>query len=342
MLGFTNPPEWTMIHPNRRHSFQLRNCTFYGTDGVALEYSGTGVLLQNNLFEYNDWSASNAIERNGGFGTVISDGVDDLFIRNTLRFNGASCGYRSSGRRPVLKLNHIHHQCWGVIQHDGASIQLLKDAQTQGVMESNWVHSSPKYGLRFDAGKPPAVGHNGNMKENVAWKCNGIMVKGESHTVLNNLAFDKRNDKSGDARADGCTLCVRKRFVKEAIDMNKESVVMRNAADVANGDTIDEITYSLPGRLVEFNIEGDVRNELVDADNLDFRPRDGSRYNTHSVGPYRYNTSIKHYWIPGRQLYKASTPVPPDGGTTVKVKSTYFVFFFSRGMCCGIYYIYFL
>jgi hypothetical protein len=34
------------------------------------------------------------------------------------------------------------------------------------------------------------------------------------------------------------------------------------------------------------------------------------------IGPYEYGA--KDYWIPGRQLERASRPVPPDGSTTVK------------------------
>ncbi|KAL9965293.1 hypothetical protein ACROYT_G029070 [Oculina patagonica] len=318
MLGVTDPAQWTVIHANRKNSFQLINSTFYGTDGAALQYSGTGVLLQNNLFEYNDWSVANMQRPNGGLGTVISSGENDRFIRNTLRFNGALDGYRPSKRNPTVELNHIHHQCWGVLLHDGAGIQFQRGAQTNGVLQNNWVHSSPKFGLRFDSEKPPEVGQNGTIKKNVVWKCGGIMVKGEFHTVLNNFAFDRRNEKSGDKRAEGCTLCVLKRFREEPIDMNMESVVLRNAADVANGGKIKGVTYRLPGRLVDFNIEGDVRKEVVDAENLDFRPRKDSKYNEDKVGPYLYDPSSKYYWIPGRQLYKTSTPVPPDGSTTIK------------------------
>ena len=58
MLGSTSPPSWTIIEPSRGNNFQLINSTFYGTDGLALQYSGDGSLLQNNLFEYNDWSVA--------------------------------------------------------------------------------------------------------------------------------------------------------------------------------------------------------------------------------------------------------------------------------------------
>ena len=73
---------------------------------------------------------------------------------------------------------------------------------------------------------------------------------------------------------------------------------------------------------MDFNLVGDVQQEVVDLNNLDFRPRKDSRYNKDKVGPYLYDPSSKYYWIPGRQLYKASTPVPRDGSITVKVKSS--------------------
>ena len=77
MLHVTAPPLWTVIEPSRNSSFKLINSTFYGTDGLALQYSGDGVLLQNNLFEYNDWSVANMETKTGGLGTVISNGVND-------------------------------------------------------------------------------------------------------------------------------------------------------------------------------------------------------------------------------------------------------------------------
>ena len=194
MLGDPSPPSWTVINPSKRGSFQLINNTFYGSDGVALQYSGDGVKLVNNLFEYNDWSVANMRTKTGGLGTVIAKGENHKFVRNTMRFNGASNGFRPSGGNPLVKLNHIHHQCSGVLQHDGGSVQFQIGGQTKAKAQYNWVHSTPKYGIRFD-GQPPRVGTMGTIRNNVVWKSNGIMVKGDSHTVLNNLAFDKRNDK---------------------------------------------------------------------------------------------------------------------------------------------------
>ena len=42
------------------------NCTFYGTDGMALEYDGVNVTVKNKLFEYNDWTGNNMNVAMGG------------------------------------------------------------------------------------------------------------------------------------------------------------------------------------------------------------------------------------------------------------------------------------
>ena len=71
---------------------------------------------------------------------------------------------------------------------------------------------------------------------------------------------------------------------------------------------------------------------LRDPDNLDFRPRRGSQLidggvpidginegfvgTAPDIGAYEFGHS--NYWIPGRQLARATTPVPPDRGINVK------------------------
>lgn len=115
----------------------------------------------------------------------MSQSTGDKFIRNTLRNNGASVGYRS-GYASEAMLNDISGQCSGMIQHDGSGMQAQVKRQTNLVFEQNWIHDSPKFGLRFDGG-PPNIGRNGTMRKNVIRKTNGMMVKGDYHTVDHNL-----------------------------------------------------------------------------------------------------------------------------------------------------------
>ena len=138
----------------------------------------------------------------GGLGTIISDGIGDRFIRNTVRYNGASSGYLLGGRgKNRVELNHFHHQCWGRIQNDGSHVQTQIKAQANTLLTQNWIHDSPKYALRFD-GQPPRVGMHGTMSRNVAMNTNGLMVKGDYHTVLNNLALDKYKKARGDRQGN--------------------------------------------------------------------------------------------------------------------------------------------
>jgi hypothetical protein len=99
--------------------------------------------------------------------------------------------------------------------------------------------------------------------------------------------------------------------------MNNETIVMYNAATTANGGKHKKKYYPLAGRVVQGNIIGKVRGQLMDADNYDFRPNADSKY-IPNVGPYKYDPSANQYWIPGRQSYVTTTPIPPDSSTSVK------------------------
>jgi len=65
MLQDTTPPKWTKVFGGKG-SVRLYNNTFYGTDGIALEYSGVNNTVENNFFEYNDWSGANMVKAQGG------------------------------------------------------------------------------------------------------------------------------------------------------------------------------------------------------------------------------------------------------------------------------------
>ena len=60
-------------------------------------------------------------------------------------------------------------------------------------------------------------------------------------------------------------------------------------------------------------IDANIKDKFHDPDNEDFRPLTSSI----TVGPYPYNPTSSTYWIPGRQLNKASSPVPPHRATRV-------------------------
>lgn len=315
MLGDASLIQWTKAE-GRSKNIKFINNKFFGSDGTAL-YGGKkaeNMVIENNLFEYNDWSGANMVKRMGGMATVKTDGDQTTMKGNTLNYNGASVGLRPGGLNPTVTMNRIKKQCWGVIQNDGAGIQLQRKPQRNSQITWNWVYDSPKYGIRYD-GEFPDIGYNGNISFNVVWKCNGIMVKGENHTVLNNLAFEKRNAKDSDGQGTGCTICVIKKLrAKEGI-MNKNTIVSNNAADVANGG-VNVLNRSKPlqfSAILQNNVfnEDFKANAFVDLFHYDFRPMPDSK----NVGPYK--NKADPYWIPGRKLEKASFPIPSDGSNTI-------------------------
>ena len=71
--------------------------------------------------------------------------------------------------------------------------------------------------------------------------------------------------------------------------------------------------------MIENNYESlDVKNQMVDTENYDFRPAAGGGFITPDggqiIGAYTSGESSLTYWIPGRKLYKTSFPIPQDGG----------------------------
>ena len=96
------------------------------------------------------------------------------------------------------------------------------------------------------------------------------------------------------------------RYVRQnPIAINHNTVVEYNAADIANGGVHNKKLYPMSGKLLG-NVIGDVRKQLMDPDNMDFRPKHGSSYIQDDVGPYNYEESKTKYWIPGRIQYKVT------------------------------------
>jgi len=300
-------------------NFTFYNNTFYGADGPALGYEGSRVLLENNLFEYNDWTSANSLVGEGGHGTLETWSVHDTYRRNTFRYNGESHGLRP-GYRSNVTLNRVIGQCWGEQANDGSGIQVTQGRQNGTVVYRNWVSDSPRGGVRFD-GNPPKTGDHGTLVENVMFRTSpGAQVKGDYHTVMDNLAFNAPN---GNSRPfPRCGLCLWK-YVRELPgEINANSIFVRNLADTANGGKMFKdgkrvkplTVWPLNAGFQADNIvDPDVKSLLRDPENLDFRPVDGSV----TAGPYSYDPRLSTYWIPGRQIYKASSPVPPNGARRV-------------------------
>ena len=91
------------------------------------------------------------------------------------------------------------------------------------------------------------------------------------------------------------------RYVRQnPIEINQNTVVQYNAADIANGGVHNKTLYGMAG-ILKYNSIGNVQAQLMDPDNMDFRPWADSLYNLQGVGPYDFTESKTHYWIPRRK-----------------------------------------
>lgn len=321
------------------------NCSWFGSDGVALKYSMGDVRLNNNIWELNDWSVANTdVKPTGGYATVQGhNSLSETFTRNSLRNNGAAHGY-IPWKKTVASLNEITGQCWGMSQEDGGGFQLMTGAQRPDSNVSfNWVHDSPKNGIRFDTANsgngwinvnkakrnvrallgPGKIGTDATIYKNVVWNSGGIKVKGERHHVISNLAFtpgrcqlpNKFNWLKG-------SIVVYHWVGSNPVPFNNETEVVNNIANYANGgkSRITNKLGPLSGSPVANNFPDpwnscdEVQEFLEDAGNKDFRPKQNSRYAKAGAGPYQPGMSTE-YWIPGRQNLEASHPIPPNSAT---------------------------
>ncbi|MCK4747482.1 MAG: hypothetical protein KAT15_10615, partial [Bacteroidales bacterium] len=242
----------------------IRNCVFEYMDGSVLDMNGAGSLIENCYMHHIDYSCT----FKGGWTLNMIDATDLVFRRNTIHTTGASETLKA-GRRNLIELNDISHT--GFLQNDGALIQVSVKQQDQSVTRKNWVHHSVKQGLRFDNSNKPNSpwGENGTMHHNVAWKTDRVFYKGDHHFIYNNLVFDSHlNDLiiSSDTLIQG---------------WNYNTITRNNICNKFSGSrTKPGAGYPVPG-IVDHNwsgvIEGaDIRTQLQDPDNLDFRPRAGS------------------------------------------------------------------
>ena len=232
---------------------------FRYTDGSALEmYSGNNTI-EDCYFYHIDHTAT---DLSGLMTTIQMGGSENIFRRNTMHKMGASATL-NPGNEALIELNDMSDS--GYMQSDGSLIQCMVGQQPGVVIRYNWLHDTIKYGARFDGN---GDGNNGLMHHNVIWNVQGgIMIKGYEHNLYNNTAFD-----NGD-----------KNDIIVMIDQggNEGSITRNNAANKIAGHrsgTYED--YPVPGIYDHnwngYETGGDIKNHLLDPENLDFRPHPDS------------------------------------------------------------------
>ena len=323
MLGETSSIEVTRMVVKKEHSLannQLKNCKIAYTDGPAIEMNGTGNRVENCYMHDIDYSCT----YKGGYTLNMVNAKELTFRRNTIHTTGCSELFKA-GVRNRIELNDLSDS--GHLQNDGSLIQVSVKQQPNSIVRYNWVHNSVKQGIRFDNKNTPNApyGQNGNVFNNVAWNTDRIFFKGDKHFIFNNLSFDSnQNDLIISSN-------------KAIQGHNHKTITRNNISNKFSGHrTKPRSKYPLPG-IVDHNWDGvslglDIRSQLRDPDNLDFRPKVNSDLvdkgaiikdktnhffgKAPDIGPYEFGAVS--YWIPGFKDNKASKPVPFIDAVNVK------------------------
>ena len=270
----------------------VENSAFLYTDGTAIEFHGAALqshnnTIRNSYFYHIDWSVS---DTPGLMVTIMENGRDATFSNNVIHLTGASATI-SIGDAPTV----MHNEIWntGLLQSDGAVVQMMMAEQKNANIAYNWIHDTKKYGIRMDG---PAggtnEGRNATVHHNVLWNvAAGLMVKGDYHSTHNNTIFGEDYGKNNII------------VLYENGFGNENSLTEFNAADrIAAHRTGSYEDYPVPGHYNESNnyngyldSSGSVEAQLIDPDNYDFRPKNNSAIANKSVGAYGYEDK----WIAG-------------------------------------------
>eukprot|EP00117_Sycon_ciliatum_P007827 scpid23164/ scgid10782/ len=330
MLGETVPPDTVTVYapPSamENRNIILFNCTFMGSDGPSILIYGSHVTITQSLFSYTDWSgvgaSPNTPGRDGHMCTLTISGKNNTITRNTFAWNGNSAGL-CSGPFSTSYLNDFYGQA--EIQTDGTHIEFNSDPSNKGHIVNNWSRDTGKLGYRFDSPSNASakVGDGGLISHNVAINTSGIRVGSNGHIIEYNTVVDGTYVDSNDPTVSymyqepgdklnphwpwAKPLLV---FLNKTAGESATTLWRKNAAD----------SFLQEDSLAEDNVIGgfDAALDLRDAWNLDFRPCSNSVIAKHGAGAYDVDVG-NHYWIPGRQLWQASMPIPQHGTMVAKL-----------------------
>lgn len=298
-----------------------------------------GIRVENCLFHDIEWD----VNSNGGSGSVwLGSGAQA--IRNTVHTCGNSEGLRPSGPGAEIAWNHLYRM--GLMQIDGAAINCGMQTHRGLAVHHNWVHDCNREAIRFDYpdadGLDPA-GQAGTFCFNVMWNSQLPMVKGDRNLVYNNISFGHhKHGEFGGGSLDGTRDLVILGFRKihRNVAFNEHTLARNNIAWLGHFITGDELPCHEDYNL---NIPRAAETALRDPRNWDFRPKPdagivdaGKTVRTADkpdhdaplvpleylgkspdIGAYEHGAT--RYWIPGRLVPQASTPIPPDGSTNVRL-----------------------
>lgn len=313
----------------------VRDCEFRHTDGAALVMQmQRGNLVSDNLFSHIDYSAAYA---HGAVDFQSSDKT--VFEYNTVNTTGSSETIRAGSQSYVRQSFFTNG---GLLQEDGAAVQVRTANQHSTVIEFNWAVNNAKKAFRFDTSNKPtsadgsySMGVNGIMRNNVAFNNRGgITVKGDGHVIRRNTAVMNSWFTRGNANVEAGVMDMavwerNTQFPDQEYNMNTQTRVnlVERMSGTSSGE-FEPIPGTSSGNYNGFEEDEHVFNKLRDPMHGDFRPvgcanNENTCKDNNPFGAYSQNTLKKNeMWVPGRRfLNSASFALPYDGSKQVIFKT---------------------
>lgn len=320
-------------HINSSSYVKFLNCSFAYTDGLVMKFwRGNHNTVENCEFHHLDYTVAH---HSGNSGVIwFKNDEYATFKRNTVYKTGASEGIMPSSHARV-ELNNLYDMAH--LQHDGAYVHLMQPDREVDII-NNWFHQSRKPAIRLTDGPkdilPDApLMRTGRAFNNVVFEqaveTVGMVVKGDEREIYNNSVIrDDYSTQQGIAFVDNSG--------DQASLIHANSISRNNA--LSSAVSKQYTSYVQPNGSHESNWEGELLQQklsplLRDPNNRDFRPAPGSALidagsvvsgitdgflgTAPDIGAYESGET--NYWIPGRKLAKASTPIPKNKGTFVKL-----------------------
>merc|ERR1712038_854164 len=309
----------------------VRDCEFHNTDGAALVMQmQRGNTVSDNLFSHIDYSAAYA------HGAVDFQSCDETtFEFNTVTTTGSSETIRAGS---ASEIRYSFFTNGGLLQEDGAAVQVRTANQLDTVIEFNWAVNNAKKAFRFDTSNKPtaadgsySLGIGGTMRNNVAFNNRGgITVKGDEHVIRRNTALMNSWFTRGNANVEAGVM-----DMAVWVQNTRFPDQMYNAATQTRVNLVQRLSGSSSGDFVQVpgtttgNYNGSeeavhVFNKLRDPLHGDFRPvgcanNENTCKSNNPYGAYSENTLKKNeMWVPGRRFLKsASFALPYDASEDV-------------------------
>lgn len=248
----------------------IERCSIQHAGGTALAISGNHNTLDNLIIRDGSWSGTL------WYSLIKFHGNNNVIRRCEIAQSGAPL--IQHGGPNVIELSHIYNG--GLLSEDVSAVYTSGEKARGAIVRYNWIH-----GVQTGHGLGQAIRGDDMTRglivhHNVVWDCGmvGIIVKGGENQIYNNTIFDVTNGKAMIRNRAGLIIPVQPEPRKPWKDYHKLNLYLdvQNSNSIIANNLVDDIYYrhrKIDTPVIQGNVEvqGRMRDFLVDPDNYDFR-----------------------------------------------------------------------